>query len=150
MAAQNQTKMGGFMPRILFKATVGLTALVLSAGLAIAAPTPDPMQALQGRPAALTPMDPMSALRAPAKAEAGQPAGNAEFGGLPDGPGVEETYFQCVACHSTEIIKQQRLTDGRWDELWHWMTDSQGMVDPDPETKAIILTYLKTHFSSGK
>ncbi|MEF9604367.1 hypothetical protein O4J55_19280 [Paracoccus sp. PXZ] len=69
---------------------------------------------------------------------------------MPDGAGAKETYYQCVACHSTEIIKQQRVTDNRWDELWTWMVEAQGMVEPEPETKALILTYLKTNFSSER
>lgn len=107
----------------------------------------DPMQMLRGRPAGSNAMDPMTALTARVQTE-GKAAGNAEFGGLPDGPGAEETYYQCVACHSTEIIKQQRVTDQRWDELWIWMQESQGMVAPDDETKTAILGYLKQNFSS--
>ncbi|QYX57156.1 cytochrome C-552 [Roseovarius sp. SCSIO 43702] len=73
-----------------------------------------------------------------------------ELGNLPAGPGAEETYYQCVACHSTAIIRQQRLSDERWDYLWTWMIEDQGMVEPDEETKELILTYLKTHFSSER
>ena len=75
---------------------------------------------------------------------------NPELGDLPDGPGAEETYFQCVACHSTAIIRQQRVTDARWDYLWNWMVEAQGMVEPDDETKDVILGYLKQHFSSER
>lgn len=75
---------------------------------------------------------------------------NEEFGNLPNGVGAEETYYQCVACHSTAIIRQQHLTDARWDYLWGWMVKEQGMYEPDEETKALILTYLKTHFSSER
>lgn len=126
-----------------------LAVLVLGAGLAFAAPAPDPMQALAGRPAGADPLDPMTALRARA-AEAEGVEGNMELGGLPDGPGAEDTYYQCVACHSTEIIKQQRVTDHRWDELWRWMVEKQGMVEPDEDTKDVILTYLKANFSSER
>ena len=126
-----------------------LAVLVLGAGLAVAEARLDPMQALAGRPAGANPLDPMTAIRA--KADAGEArAGNEEFGGLPDGAGAEETYYQCVACHSTEIIKQQRITDHRWDELWTWMVEEQGMFEPDEETREIILTYLKTSFSSER
>lgn len=128
-------------------AASAVAALVLCAGVAWAAP--DPMTALAGRPAGSNPMDPMTALVArpddPNAAEA-----NAELGGLPNGPGAEETYYQCVACHSTDIIKQQRVTDQRWDEVWAWMVAQQGMVEPDADTKTLILTYLKTNFSSQR
>jgi len=78
----------------------------------------------------------------------GQAPPNAEFENLPDTPGVEETYYGCTACHSTAIIKQQSLSDARWDYLWNWMIKEQGMAETDEETKATILAYLKTHFSS--
>lgn len=137
------------MTVLITHAARGLAALFLMAGLAVAAPPPDPMQALIARPAGSNPLDPMTALRA--QSRAGDAAeGNPEHGGLPDGPGVEETYYTCVACHSTDIIKQQRVTDLRWDELWDWMIDAQGMVAPDDETKTAILTYLKTNFSSER
>ncbi|WCR10703.1 cytochrome C-552 [Paracoccus stylophorae] len=73
-----------------------------------------------------------------------------ELGNLPKGPGAEETYYQCIACHSTAIIRQQRLTDERWDYVWDWMVEDQGMFEPDDETRDLILTYLKTHFSSER
>ena len=73
-----------------------------------------------------------------------------ELGNLPIGPGAENTYYQCIACHSTAIIRQQRLTDARWDYLWKWMVEDQGMFEPDDEEKDVILTYLKTHFSSER
>lgn len=134
---------------IVTKSAAGLAVLLLGAGLAAAEARLDPMQALAGRPAGSNPLDPTTAIRAKVDAGAAR-AGNEEFGGLPDGEGAEDTYYQCVACHSTEIIKQQRVTDHRWDELWTWMVEAQGMVEPEPETKALILTYLKTNFSSER
>ena len=128
----------------------------LGAGMAAAqaAPDPmpraDPMQVLIGAARLNSPDDPMTALRAPEKTEGDGPPPNPEFGGLPDAPGAEETFYQCTACHSTEIIKQQRVTDARWDDLWVWMVEQQGMIDPDPETRGVILGYLKTHFSSER
>lgn len=80
----------------------------------------------------------------------GQAPPNAEFENLPDTPGVEETYYGCTACHSTAIIKQQSLSDARWDYLWNWMIKEQGMAETDEETKATILAYVKKHFSSQR
>lgn len=123
-----------------------LAAVLPMTGLAASAP--NPMAPLIGRSGAAEPLDPMAALLAGStEAEA---AGNPELGGLPDGKGAEETFYQCTACHSTEIIKQQRVTDARWDDLWKWMVEAQGMYEPDPEEKTLILGYLKTHFSSQR
>ncbi|MBZ0123397.1 MAG: cytochrome C-552 [Roseovarius sp.] len=101
----------------------------------------DPM-----RPAG-NPLVPGTSAQTPAAPAA---APDPELGNLPAGPGAEETYYQCVACHSTAIIRQQRLTDERWDYLWTWMVEEQGMFEPDEETRQLILTYLKTHFSSER
>jgi hypothetical protein len=107
-------------------------------------------------PATAQAYDPMRAApnplapAAPSAQPAPQAAPDPELGNLPAGQGAEETYYQCVACHSTAIIRQQRLTDARWDYLWTWMIKDQGMYKPDDATKDIILTYLKTHFSSDR
>lgn len=97
--------------------------------------------------------DPMAAAHTPpAVTQEGEKAIelNPELGNLPDTEGAEETYYQCIACHSTAIIKQQHISDERWDYLWSWMIEDQGMYEPEDETKEIILAYLKQHFSSER
>lgn len=101
---------------------------------------PDPM--------ATAGQSPTAAAAEPAALAKGAP--NPDLGDLPDGPGAEDTYYTCVACHSTAIIRQQRVTDVRWDYLWNWMIEAQGMIEPDAETKVVILGYLKEHFSSER
>lgn len=86
---------------------------------------------------------------APARPEAAVPLAS-EFGNLPDTPGVEETYYLCSACHSMSIVTQQTLTDARWDYTWTWMVEEQGMPEMDEETKELILSYLKRHFSAER
>jgi hypothetical protein len=75
---------------------------------------------------------------------------NPELGNLPDTAGAEETFYLCTACHSAAIIRQQRLSDARWDYLWNWMVEKQGMPEQDPETRETVLSYLKRHFSSQR
>lgn len=136
---------------------VAATAL-LTAGAASSQQTYDPMAALISAPAydalhlpgsapaeEIVPEAPAQPVPTTAAAD-GTP--DPELGGLPSGPGAEATYYQCIACHSTAIIKQQRVTDARWDYLWHWMVEEQGMIEPDEETKDAILAYLKEHFSA--
>ena len=148
------------MPRLtMIICAVAATAL-LTAGAATAQQPYDPMAALIRAPAydALHPPGsaPAGEIRPDAPAElapqtaAADGTPDPELGGLPSGPGAEDTYYQCVACHSTAIIKQQRVTDARWDYLWHWMIEEQGMIEPDEESKDIILAYLKAHFSSER
>ena len=144
-------------------------AAITAATTVAAQPVPDPMAAVREappydalHPAGAPPLaelpaavpDPMAAAGQPQLTTATQAAEhgipNPELGNLPNGPGAEETYYQCVACHSTAIIRQQRVTDARWDYLWEWMVEAQGMVEPDEETKSVILGYLKQNFSSER
>lgn len=122
--------------------------LGLAAGGVLAQSRPDPMRMVAAQNTPVSAIDPMVALRAPTGQPKDGPAASEEFGGMPDAPGAEDTFYQCTACHSTEIIKQQRITDARWDDLWVWMIEKQGMIDADPETKDLIMNYLKTYFSS--
>lgn len=137
------------MQPIPMRLALGLAALICSPALAAAQSGPDPMRSLRNE-VQISAADPMAALRAPDEAKTEGPAPNPEFGDLPDAPGAEETFYQCTACHSTAIIRQQRVTDARWDDLWTWMVEEQGMIDPEPAEKDVILTYLKTHFSSER
>jgi hypothetical protein len=118
-------------------------ALRLAAALLIAVP---------GIAGAQQAYDPMAAARGASALPGATPApeGDPDFGNLPPGPGMEDTYYQCIACHSTAIIRQQRLTDARWDYLWDWMIEAQGMQETEPEVRETILAYLKTHFSSER
>ncbi|MEO1192568.1 MAG: aldehyde dehydrogenase [Pseudomonadota bacterium] len=70
-----------------------------------------------------------------------------EFGVLVVAEGVEDTYYNCVACHSERIIAQQGLTRAGWADLFEWMVEEHGMHYIDPETQAIMLDYLETHYN---
>ena len=130
-----------------YRTAAPLAAVILAfaAGGAGAQQGYDPMAAARGSPA----LPGVGALVTP-PARSPAAAGDPELGFLPAGPGAEDTYYQCIGCHSTAIIRQQRLTDERWNYVWNWMIEQQGMLEPDPETSETILTYLKTHFSSER
>ena len=114
------------------------------------AAVPNPMSA----PSAPNPMPPGGGLLNPMVQSA--PAGGEEIalredlGNLPDGPGVEDTYYMCTACHSAATFAQLRVTDARWEYLWDWMIAEQNMPDYGAEARETILAYLKTHFSSER
>jgi len=61
---------------------------------------------------------------------------------LPPGPGREETFYFCTACHGTAIIKAQGMGRDQWDESLTWMEDKHKMPKPDAATRALLLGYL--------
>ena len=70
--------------------------------------------------------------------------------GLQPGPGREDVFYRCSACHSLMIVKQQGLSRSRWDELLEWMVEEQGMAPIDDEaTRGRVLDYLSTHFGEN-
>lgn len=72
-----------------------------------------------------------------------------DFGpGWPSGPGQVEAGQLCSACHSLAIVKQQRLSRERWDELFDWMIAEQGMAPQPPDRRALVIDYLATHFGA--
>ena len=119
--------------------------LLLKAVIMIAAATGFSLSAA----AQTTGYDPMRPAM-PLPGASAQPEGNPEFDGLIDGPGAEETFYMCSACHSIALVRQQRLTDARWDYLWRWMIEEQGMADGGEELRETILGYLKEHYSSQR
>lgn len=70
-----------------------------------------------------------------------------EYGGLPRSAGVDSVAAWCSACHTLQIVMQQRQNRDGWDYLLNWMVDKQGMAAPPPETRTEILDYLSREFS---
>ncbi len=69
-----------------------------------------------------------------------------DWQGLPAGPGREEVFYACQACHSLAIVKQQGLDRESWDETLVWMVEEQGMEPFDPEDRKLVLDYITTHY----
>ncbi len=65
---------------------------------------------------------------------------------LPEGRGREETFYRCVACHSTAVIRRSGLSRERWDELMDWMAERHGMPPLEGEDRQIIVGYLAGAF----
>ena len=69
-----------------------------------------------------------------------------EYGGLAKGPGREEVFYACQACHSLAIVKQQGLNRDSWDESLVEMVEEREMDPLDPEDRNLILDYLSTYY----
>ena len=68
------------------------------------------------------------------------------FGGLTEGPGREEVFYACDACHSIRLVTQQRLSRPRWDQLLDWMVAEQGMAQLTADERRVILDYLAANY----
>lgn len=64
---------------------------------------------------------------------------------LPPGKGKAETEAACYACHSSDLLVQQRLTEKQWtatvDKMIRW-----GATVPD---KDVVVKYLARNFGPG-
>lgn len=70
-----------------------------------------------------------------------------DFMGLPPGPGREEVFYTCSACHSIRMVTQQRLRRDVWDETLTWMVEEQEMPELEADERQVILDYLATFLS---
>ncbi|MDJ0950460.1 MAG: hypothetical protein QNJ94_16230 [Alphaproteobacteria bacterium] len=69
-----------------------------------------------------------------------------DLAGLPPGPGRDAVYYTCRACHSSRQFVQQRLSRDEWDALLTEMVKKNGMAEPEPWARTLMLAYLTTHF----
>ncbi len=73
-----------------------------------------------------------------------------EFGVLKVAPGVEETFYNCTACHSERLVAQQGMTREHWADLMVWMREEQGMHEIPPDELDTILDYLAEHYGEDR
>ena len=65
---------------------------------------------------------------------------------FPEGPGREETFYACTACHNFKLVAAQGLTRAQWDDSLTWMTTRHNMADIQGADRALILDYLEKTF----
>jgi hypothetical protein len=65
---------------------------------------------------------------------------------LPEGPGREEAFYACTACHNFKLVAAQGLSRAQWDESLNWMTKRHNMADIQGADRDLILDYLAKHY----
>jgi hypothetical protein len=60
----------------------------------------------------------------------------------PDGPGRDDTFYACTACHGFKLISQQGQSRQQWDDTLDWMTQKHNMPKLDDKQRKIVLDYL--------
>ena len=72
-----------------------------------------------------------------------QPEDPEEF---PDGPGRDDAFYACGACHSFKLVARQGFSRERWDETIDLMNERHGMPKIEGKDRELILNYLAKTF----
>ena len=65
---------------------------------------------------------------------------------FPAGPGRDDTFYFCTACHNFKLVAAQGMSRRQWDDSLVWMVEKHGMPVLDAKDKKIVLDYLETTF----
>ena len=65
---------------------------------------------------------------------------------FPAGPGRDDTFYACTACHNFKLVVQQGMTRRQWEDSLQWMTDRHGMSPLPAKEQKIVLDYLEATF----
>lgn len=62
---------------------------------------------------------------------------------FPEGPGRDETFYLCTACHNFKLVAAQGLNRRQWDESFQLMIDKHGMANIEGDDRKLVLDYLE-------
>jgi hypothetical protein len=66
---------------------------------------------------------------------------------FPAGPGRDDTFYTCTACHNFKLVAQQGMSRRQWEETLAMMTEKHGMPALDPKDREAVLGYLEKAFA---
>jgi hypothetical protein len=62
------------------------------------------------------------------------------------GPGRDETFYACTACHNFKLVAQQGMSRERWDETLTFMTARHNMPQLEGAERKLVLDYLENNY----
>ena len=65
---------------------------------------------------------------------------------LPEGPGREDAFYNCIACHSFQVVVRQGMSRAMWDDTLTLMVERHGMWEMAEDERALVLDYLSEHY----
>ena len=65
---------------------------------------------------------------------------------FPAGPGRDETFYACTACHGFKLVGQQGMSRRQWDETLNLMNEKHGMPALDAKERETVLGYLEATY----
>ena len=68
------------------------------------------------------------------------------FGGMPEDEGRLEVFGFCSGCHSIDLVLQQGLPRGVWEQVLVEMVRDQEMVPLRPDDRRKVLDYLEKYY----
>lgn len=69
---------------------------------------------------------------------------------LPEGPGRDETFYACTACHGFALVGSQGMTRSQWDETLLYMVQRHSMQPLEAAERKLVLDYLAERFPPRK
>lgn len=65
---------------------------------------------------------------------------------FPAGPGRDETFYSCVACHNFKLVAAQGMNRRQWEESLELMVKRHGMPPLDDTDRKVVLDYLENTY----
>lgn len=65
---------------------------------------------------------------------------------FPAGPGREDTFYNCTACHGFKLIAQQGQNRRQWEDTINLMVAKHNMPVLDAKTRESVLDYLEATY----
>ena len=65
---------------------------------------------------------------------------------FPAGPGRDDTFYACTACHGFKLVAAQGMTRRQWEDSLQWMTDRHKMPPLTDKEKKVVLDYLEATY----
>ena len=63
---------------------------------------------------------------------------------LPEGPGREETFYGCTACHNFSLVSAQGMTRRQWEDTIHLMVERHNMPELAEAEQKVMLVRLSS------
>jgi hypothetical protein len=62
---------------------------------------------------------------------------------FPEGPGRDETFYFCTACHNFKLVAAQGMNRRQWEESFQLMIDKHGMANIEGDDRKLVIDYLE-------
>jgi hypothetical protein len=62
------------------------------------------------------------------------------------GPGRDDTFYTCTACHGFKLVAQQSMNRRQWNDTLDLMTEKHGMPPLEGKDREAVLNYPETAF----